>query len=414
MGLTLLGRPADAPAKRQSQHEQTHRHSRDRRHQHGQRGLEQSTACDAQAAAIRSTQSGAQQDIDERRDLGRKAHDHDEPEQHQTGISADRRLAQQAKHDQAEPGERAEIHCNREQQLAAADRQQPRQSQQLEVLHVALAPAQVAPDEFGECRRIFLPAALFDRQDAYLEPRPAHQHRLDLIMAQDVPAQWGAAGQHRQLAVRDERGQAQNRVVPPIGSAVALPEGRSERVGPHAEPHAELEDAGKWTRAGQAGHQRLQDADLRVPLHDAHKPQHRLRRHQAVGIEHDGEWMQPAPAHTEFAQITRLESFALLSPSVGDLEGRSEALRQGVRGLHLVRSDLGLAAVAQHVEMKVLRLASGNQSVEHPFEISPDELRVLVANADQQCGRADDRVVTPAEVKVGRDHRCRIAAELHE
>ena len=38
---------------------------------------------------------------------------------------------------------------------------------------------------------------------------------------------------------------------------------------------------------GMPDDQALQDAELRVGLHDAHQPQHRVRRHDAVGIEHD-------------------------------------------------------------------------------------------------------------------------------
>ena len=47
----------------------------------------------------------------------------------------------------SDPGRRAEEHQDREAELVAADELEPRQHQEVPVLHVALAPAQVAADE---------------------------------------------------------------------------------------------------------------------------------------------------------------------------------------------------------------------------------------------------------------------------
>ncbi len=65
----------------------------------------------------------------------------------------------------------------------------PGKPSSLTVLHVALAPAQVAPREFEHGRRILLPAPAFLRQHAHLVAGAAHQRRFDLIMGQDVSAQ---------------------------------------------------------------------------------------------------------------------------------------------------------------------------------------------------------------------------------
>ena len=90
-------------------------------------------------------------------------------------------------------------------QLIAADRQQARQPQELPVLHVALAPAQIAPDEFDQRRRVLLEARAFFRQHAYLVAGLAHQHRLDLVVAEHVAFDERAVVEHRQLAMRHER-----------------------------------------------------------------------------------------------------------------------------------------------------------------------------------------------------------------
>ena len=97
-------------------------------------------------------------------------------------------------------------------------------------------------------------------------------------------------------------------VVAPIGPAIALPPGAADGVGAHAEPHAELEDAREGAGRGQPDDEALQDAELRVGLHDAHQPQHRIRGHQAVGIEHDREFVLRAPALAEIADVAGLEA----------------------------------------------------------------------------------------------------------
>ena len=117
----------------------------------------------------------------------------------------------------------------------------------------------------------------------------------------------------------DEGRQTQNRVVPPIRTAITLPARRAQRVGAHAEPHAELKNAREGAGTRQAGHQRLQNADARLGLHDAHQAQHRRRRHHAVGIEHDGVFMLPPPLLAKIADIARLEAAAVLAPAIGNL-----------------------------------------------------------------------------------------------
>ena len=83
---------------------------------------------------------------------------------------------------------RAEEHQHREHELVAADRLEPGHHQKMPVLHVALAPAQVAADEFEQRRRILLEAVALLRQHAHLVAGAPHQHRLDLVVAEHVAA----------------------------------------------------------------------------------------------------------------------------------------------------------------------------------------------------------------------------------
>src|SRR3954449_3546514 len=111
---------------------------------------------------------------------------------------------------------------------------QARAAYQVQVLPVALAPAQVPLDEVRQGGRVLLVAALLLRQYADLPPCSPHQDRLDLVMAQDATAERRLSGKRRQAAMLHERRDPDDRVVPPIGPAIPLPPGTADRVGPHA------------------------------------------------------------------------------------------------------------------------------------------------------------------------------------
>src|SRR5207245_9554653 len=116
------------------------------------------------------------------------------------------------------------------------------------VPHVDLTPAQGTTPELQQCRWTFPPAEVFPRHHAHMIAGRAHQRRLDLVVTEDMPLLLAAPGQQRKLAVLYERFKPQDSVVSPIGAAIGLPPRASDRVGAHAEPHAELKDAGEQAR----------------------------------------------------------------------------------------------------------------------------------------------------------------------
>src|SRR5205085_62319 len=107
----------------------------------------------------------------------------------------------------------------------------------------------------------------------------------------------------RYVAMRDERCEADDRIVAPIWTAVALPPRAAERVGTHPEPHTELEDARECAARRHADHEALQDTELRLDLHDAHHAQDRVGGLERVCIEHDGEVVVRAPAGAEIEYV---------------------------------------------------------------------------------------------------------------
>src|SRR4249920_4069090 len=134
-------------------------------------------------------------------------------------------------------------------------------NQEAPVLHVALAPAQIAADEFNQGRRVLLPTEILFRQDADLVSGGAHQGRLDLVMTEDVTILRSVRRHNWQGAVLDERLQPQRCVVAPVRTAVSLPPRASDRVGAHAEPHPELEDARESACRRQANNKSLQNSE---------------------------------------------------------------------------------------------------------------------------------------------------------
>ena len=204
------------------------------------------------------------------------------------------------------------------------------------------------------------------------------------------------------------------RVVAPIGTAVALPPGAADRVGAHAEPHAELEDARERAGRRHADHEALHDAEPRVRLHDAHEAQHRLGGHEAVGVERDGKFVQMPPALAEIADVAGLETGVDLAPPVG--EGDQPIPRGAECGdlRRFVRRDLRVAGVAQHIEMEPIAHARRDEAAHQRLQVADHPLGHFVADADDDRGRDRDRLV-PADAGGRRKHHGgRIARKAHD
>src|SRR5262249_15067272 len=143
-------------------------------------------------------------------------------------------------------------------------------------------------------------------------------------------------------------------VVAPVRSAIALPPGAADRVGAHAKPHAKLEDAGKGAGRRHPDYQALDDAEPRIDLHDAHELEHEVDGHHAVGVEHDCEVVVLAPALAEVADIASLEPGILRATTVGQRDLPAPRRRQCRKARVLGGGHVGLAGVAQHIDMEAL------------------------------------------------------------
>ena len=335
MVVARLRAPADRAAQQKANEEHGVCEPHDRREQQEEDYLRDHARDEADAAAEAAPQRRPQQHVDNGRDLRREPHQQDEPEQKVSGTGPDEVMARarkgdrdRAEHQQSDPAGRAEEHQQREGELVAADPFQSRQRQKVPVLHVALAPAKIAVDELEQRRRILLEARAFLRQHAHLIPGAPHQHRFDLVVAQHVPGNERTLAEHREMAMGHERREPDDRVVTPVRPAVGLPPGAADGVGAHAEPHAELEDARKCAGRRHADDQALQDAELRIGLHDAHEAQHGLGGHQAVGVEHQRVVVLIAPAVAEVTDVAGLEAGVHFTPAVGERDAAAPGVGQ--------------------------------------------------------------------------------------
>ena len=183
--------------------------------------------------------------------------------------------------------------------------------------------------------------------------------------------------------------------MPPIRSAIGLPPRASDRVGAHAEPHAELEDAGEQARRRQPHDQALQDTEPGIDLHDPDQPDNRVRRHEAVGIERDRELVAASPALAEFADIAGLEAGIHGTAPVADRDPIAPACDQFGKERLLPDRKIGIAGIAEEVEMEALAVAGSVDTLEHRLEVADDTERQLVANAKQDRRRRRHGLVIP-------------------
>ena len=98
--------------------------------------------------------------------------------------------------------------------------------------------------------------------------------------------------------------------------------------------------------------ERLQDAERRIGLHDAHEAQHRFGRHETVGVQRDREFVVAAPSVAEIADIAGLEARIDRAAPVGDRDPAAALGGERAETGLLGGDDLGIAGVAQEIDMK--------------------------------------------------------------
>ena len=212
---------------------------------------------------------------------------------------------------------RAKEQQDRLQQLQPAHRREIRQAQQMKILHVARAPAFVAAQEFRHGRRVRFQAAILRRQAAHAPAGRLQAHAFHHVVGQDA----AAIGQRLQPRMATEGLAAEDCVVAPIGAGITLPPGLPRSPAAHACAHAELEQAREGRRRGPPDDQLLHDGKIGLRFHDRDQAQHRIGRHDAVGVERDEERGIPGVMIQEVHHIAGLEAVIRRAAAIADGRG---------------------------------------------------------------------------------------------
>ena len=153
-------------------------------------------------------------------------------------------------------------------------------------------------------------------------------------------------------------------------------------VGAHAEPHAKLKHARERAEGRHADNQRLEDAELRIRLHDPHNAQYGLRRHEAVGIKRECECVVRPQRSQKSRILPALNAvFTNRRRYVTGMVLFHFAMKVRVRSF--LGDDIRIAAVAEEVNMKQVRGLRLNKTIQQWLEIADDLGRTLIADAHQ-------------------------------
>ncbi|MNO76991.1 hypothetical protein D3C76_680860 [compost metagenome] len=258
--------------------------------------------------------------------------------------------------------------------------------EQAEVHQVAVAPAAVALELVEQVRRQFFVAARQVVGDPHAPAGTAHQRGFDEVVGEDGPGERALARQRRQGAVLDERLHADDRVVAPVVRLAQLPEvqagGEQRAVHTGGELlHARIQGV----HAGRLG-RGLDDAGVRVGLHQAHQAAQALAAHDAVGVEHDHVLVLAAPATAEVVEVAAL---ALHPAPTAAVEDAAEAFGFAAHvqpGLLLGHGDVGVVGVAEHEEVETVEVAAGGYRFERRPQACEHPRHIFVADGHDQRG----------------------------
>jgi hypothetical protein len=143
-------------------------------------------------------------------------------------------------------------------------------------------------------------------------------------------------------------------------------------------------------------------------------PQHRRRRHDAVGVKHECEIVVLAPPVAEVADVAGLECGVGLAPPIGDAQPFTPGLRHRGEQALLGLRDRGIVGIAKDVDVKVRRGVARGQPLHQRHQKGRRPLWQLVADADQDGGRGSDRFSASDAGGGWRDSRHYVAREPYD
>ena len=267
------------------------------------------------------------------------------------------------------------------------------------MLQVALTPAAVAHDRVGEGRRALLVAAAETHGHADLPAGPAHQGRLDEVVAQDMAAERPLAGEVRQAGGAGEGGDADDGVVAPVIALGARPPGDAVGDQRAVEAAGELFGAGEKAVAVDDHRHGLQDAEARVALHGPGQTRQGVALHQAIGVEDDHEVVGGAERAHPFGDVAGLAVDVLRAVAIEDAGSLRQAPAQGAVALDLRPLDVFAGGVAENEDIEGVGGAGGVDRAPDGQESGGQVVGNLVVDRREEGGAGGQGRRRPVEVE---------------
>ena len=173
-------------------------------------------------------------------------------------------------------------------------------------------------------------------------------------MAQNLAAEGRRSRQSRQGAILREGAQPQDGIVAPVVALAELPESQAVRQHRAVESNRKLQQACEQRLAAGQQRQCLDDADIRVRVHQLRQRHQRLAGHDAVRIEHDHVVVSAAPVAHELGDIAGFSPDIVAAPAVEQTAGGAASCHQRRPGRDLCTGNLAIARIGQDVEIEAL------------------------------------------------------------
>ena len=175
-----------------------------------------------------------------------------------------------------------------------------------------------------------------------------------------------------------ERRDADDGVVAPVGTFVALPPGLACRPGSHASAHAELEQARESRRCGKADGQVLHDCQTGIGLDRRKQAQDCGGRHFGVGVERQHELEPLGVVVEEIHDIAGLEAGIVRSSPIADAGWITVLSRESCDRLFFVGGarDIG---IGQDEQRESIACAGSVQIVQQAPQWRQHAVHIFVA-----------------------------------
>ncbi len=310
-------------------------------------------------------------------------------------------LQRRRKRQEHKPERRREIGHHAGQKYRTVHRVHPFHQEQAEVHQVAVTPAAVALQLVQQVRRQLLIGARQIVRDPDAPAGAAHQRGFDKVVRQNRTGERPFARQRRQRAVLNKRLHADNGVVAPVVRFAQLPEVQTGGKQRPVNAGGELLTTRIERIHARRLRRRLDNAGVRVRFHHAHQTGQTLAAHYAVRIQHHHIAVLAAPATAEVVNVAAFTFHAAAAAAIEDLAGAAHVAHQLHPRLLLRHGDVGVVAVAEDIDVKMLALAAAHDGFPGSAQTGEDALHIFVADRHDQrrAVRRIDRLIAVQRIR---------------